>query len=335
MLDEVRAFVERLRAHQATSADGLRVGRQLLGRAIEVDPGLARDGVVGNLTAVGAVGLLERTVPADDLADRHQLAVILEGMASALPELVEHAAAHLGDDGEDALADDKATVAFDDEKLEDDDEDDGFSLDDALIALDARLRVTEEADEAADVSFLVAGALLIQSVHVLRRLAPTFRAGVRAIAAGDALLSSAGSERGTDPFEVGEGRALLETAYSQAAALLEADVPGQPTAAEPVEVPLSELDELICAMQDVADQELVDELAGALALIGGAAQVLRAGVGLGHRDPDTQRRMAAALGVLDPLALADLPEVRVAAAQALRELARSVLETTATSAATR
>ena len=43
---------------------------------------------------------------------------------------------------------------------------------------------------------------------------------------------------------------------------------------------------------------------------------------LGRQDTDTWRRMAAALGTLDPLALADLPEARAAAAQALRDLAR-------------
>jgi hypothetical protein len=88
-------------------------------------------------------------------------------------------------------------------------------------------------------------------------------------------------------------------------------------------------------MQDVAEEDLVEEVGGALALIGGAAQTLRAGVGLGHQDADKQRRMAAALGVLDPLALADLPEVRAMAALALRELARSAHRATATSATTR
>src|SRR5262249_57598420 len=89
------------------------------------------------------------------------------------------------------------------------------------------------------------------------------------------------------------------------------------------ELVVAGLGRLGAAMRDVADEQLVDEMAGALALIGGAAQTLRAGVILGHQEPDKQRRMAAALGALDPLALADLPEVRAAGARTLRELARS------------
>jgi hypothetical protein len=340
VLGEVRSFTERLRADQATSADGLRVGRQLLGGAIALDPVLAENGVVGNLTVAGAFGLLERTLLTDDLAGRLEVAAIMEELAGALPGLVEHAAAHLEDDDEDALEDGTATVAFDEEERRqdgegEDDGDVGFSLDDALTVLDGRLRVTEEASEAADVACQAASAMLIQGVLALRLVPPTFGARVRAIAAADALLSPAGPERGTDPAEVGEDSALLETAYSRAAALLEADLPEPPRAVVPVEVTLSQLDRLLSAMQDVAEEDLGDELAGALALIGGAEHTLRAGVGLGHQDADTQRRMAAALGVLDPLALADLPGVRVVAAQALRELARSAHEAIATSAATR
>jgi hypothetical protein len=255
-------------------------------------------------------------------------------MATALPGLVEHAAAHLEDDDEDELEDGEATVAFDDDELEQDDEDDEFSLDDALTTLDARLRVTDEAGEGADVAFQVAAVLLIQGVPALSRLQPTSGVTVRAIAASGALMSTAGGERETDPFDFGEAGPPIETAYSQAAALLEADVPAQPQAAEPVEERLSNLDELVGAMQEVADEDLVEELAGALALIGGATQTLRAGVGLGHQDADTQRRMAAALGTLDPLALADLPDLRAAAAQTLRKLARSAHGTTAASAST-
>jgi len=158
---------------------------------------------------------------------------------------------------------------------------------------------------------------------VLGQLPSTFAARVRAIAAANALLSTSGRERSTGPVEVAEDGAAIKTAYSQAASLLEADVPEQPPAWEPAELVLSRLDRLVAAMRDVADEQLVDEMAGALALIGGAAQTLRAGVILGHQEPDKQRRMAAALGALDPLALADLPEVRAAGARTLRELARS------------
>jgi hypothetical protein len=98
---------------------------------------------------------------------------------------------------------------------------------------------------------------------------------------------------------------------------------------------VSQLDWLLSAMQDVAEEDLGEDLAGALALIGGAAHTLWVGVGLRHHDPDTQRRMAAALGVLDPLALADFPEVRAAAAEALRKLARLAHAANATSPATR
>jgi hypothetical protein len=336
--DEVRAFLERLRAHQATSADGLRVGRQLLGSGIALDPGLADAGVVGNLAAAGAFGLLERTLLTDDLEGRLELAAIMEELASALPGLVEHAAAHLDDDDQDELEDGRATAASYDEELGqeegEDDEDVGFSLEDALTVLDARLRMTEEASEAADVAFQTTGGLLIQGVKVLLQLPVTSAARVRAIAAADALLSPAGRQPGTT-YEVVGDAALLDMAYSRAAALLEADLPEPPQAAEPLEVTMSELDGLLSAMQDVAEHHLVEEVAGALALIGGAAQTLRAGVGLGHQDADTQRRMAAALGVLDPLALADLPEVRAMAALALRELARSAHRATATSATTR
>jgi hypothetical protein len=335
--DEVRAFLERLRAHQATSADGLRVGRQLLGSGIALDPGLADAGVVGNLAAAGAFGLLERTLLTDDLEGRLELAAIMEDLASALPGLVEHAAAHLDDDDQDELEDGRATAASYDEELGqeegEDDEDVGFSLEDALTVLDARLRMTEEASEAADVAFQTTGGLLIQGVKVLLQLPVTSAARVRAIAAADALLSPAGRQPGTT-YEVVGDAALLDMAYSRAAALLEADLPEPPQAAEPLEVTMSELDGLLSAMQDVAEHHLVEEVAGALALIGGAAQTLRAGVGLGHQDADTQRRMAAALGTLDPLALADLPDLRAAAAQTLRKLARSAHGTTAASAST-
>jgi hypothetical protein len=192
--------------------------------------------------------------------------------------------------------------------------------------------VTEESGEAADVAFQAACAMLIQGVHALRMIPPAFGARVRAIAAADVLLSPAGPGRGTAPAEVDEGSAFLETAYSRAAALLEADLPGPPPAA--LEVSLSQLDWLLSAMRDVAEEDLGEDLAGALALIGGAAHTLWAGVGLRHHDADTQRRMAAALGVLDPLALADFPEVRAAAAEALRELARFAHAANATSAAT-
>src|SRR5262252_2801602 len=322
VVDELRAFTERLRAHQAASGDGLRVSKQLLSSAIALDPVLAEDGVAGTLTAIGAFGLLERTLPTDDLGDRLRLAAILEDLARVIPSLVEHAASHLEDD-EDELEDDEAMAALDDEELEEDNGGDSFSLDDVLAPLDARLRLTEEASDGADVAFLVAGALLIQGVHVLGQVQSTFAARVRAIAAADALLSTAGRESSTGPVEVADDGAAVQTAYSQAAALLEADVPEQPPAPEPAELVLSRLDRLVAAMQDVAGEQLVDEMAGALALIGGAAQTLRAGVILGHQDPDKQRRMAAALGALDPLALADLPEVRAAGARTLRELARS------------
>jgi hypothetical protein len=141
--------------------------------------------------------------------------------------------------------------------------------------------------------------------------------------------------RETAPAEVDEGGALLETAYSRAAALMEADLPGPPQAAVPPEVSLSQLDWLLGAMQDVAEEDLGEELAGALALIGGAAHTLWAGVGLGHHEADTQRRMAAAPGMLDPLALGDFPEVRAAAAEALRKRARVAHAANETSAATR
>src|SRR5262249_55993020 len=59
VVDELRAFTERLRAHQASSGDGLRVSRQLLSTAIVLDAVLAGDGAAGNLTAIGAFGLLE------------------------------------------------------------------------------------------------------------------------------------------------------------------------------------------------------------------------------------------------------------------------------------
>jgi hypothetical protein len=316
------------------------VGRSLLRSAIAIDPLGAQNGVVGNLTAVGAFGLLEGTVPTDDPEDRVQLAAILEEMASALPRLVEHAASHLEDDDEDELEDDRATTAsFHDEpqdelrdELEEDLQDDEFTLDDALTALDARLRVTDEASEGADVAFHVACALLIQSLPAVLGLPATFEARVRVIAAGDALMSG---EQEVNPFEVGEVAPLLETAYTRAAALLEADLPGPAPAAEPVEVQFSQLDEVVGAMQDLADHELLEELAGALALIGGLAQTLRAGVALGHQDADTQGRMAAALGALDPLALADLPEARAAGAQTLRELSRSVHESAAAATTSR
>jgi len=333
LLDQVRAFMEALRAHQATSADGLRVSRHLLVSAIALDPVLAEDGVVRNLTPVGAFALLERTLPTDGLADRLRLRAILEDTATSLPGLVAHAAAHVEvDHNEDELADDEADAAFDDEELEGDDEDeelteddeeDRFNLDDALTALDDRLRVTEEASEGADVAFLVASALLIQGVDSLGPLPSTLGTGVRANAASDALLSPAREAHAGVPLEADQGGVVLKMAYARAAALLEADVPEQPQAQRPVEAMLSQLDKLVGAMQDVAGEELIDGLAGALALIGGAAETLRVGVALGPEDADTQRRMAAALGVLDPLALADLPEVRVAAAQTLRELARS------------
>jgi len=342
VLDEVRAFMERLRAHEATSADGLRVGRQLLRSAIALDPVLARNGALGNLAAAGALALLEQTLPIDRVADRVRLAAILEEMADALPDLAAHAAAHLEDDDEDELADDEATAAFDDQELEDedeelqeDDEEDGFNLGDALTALDARLRVTEQASEGADVAFLAACALLIQGVDSLSTLPPTLGARVRANAAAGALLSPAGEEHATAPLEADEDSALLEMAYLQAAALLEADVPEQPRPQRPVEAALSGLDTLVGAMQDVTDEQVVEGLAGALALIGGAAETLRVGVALGHEDAETQRRMAAALGALDPIALADLPEVRAAAAQTLRGLARLAHGTSAAAATTR
>lgn len=341
LLDEVRAFMERLRAHQATSADGLRVSRHLLRSAIALDPVLARNGAIGNLTAAGALALLEQTLPIDRVADRVRLAAILEEMADALPDLVAHAAAHLEDDDEDELGDDEATAAFDDQELENEDEElqeddveDGFDLGDALTALDARLRVTEQASEGADVAFLAACALLIQGVDSLSTLPPTLGARVRANAAADALLSPKGEEHATAPLEADEDSALLEMAYAQAAALLEAEIPELPKGQRPVEVALSELDTLVGAMEDVTDEQVVDGLAGALALIGGAAETLRVGVALGHEDADTQRRMAAALGVLDPIALADRAEVRAAAAQTLRELARSARGTTAVAATT-
>src|SRR5262249_57761807 len=113
-----------------------------------------------------------------------------------------------------------------------------------------RLRFREEASEGADVAFLVAGALLIQGVHVLGQLQSTFAARVRAMAAADALLSAAGRESSTGSVEAAEGGAAVQTAYSQAAALLEADVPGQPPAPEPAELVLSRLGKLVPAVQD-------------------------------------------------------------------------------------
>ena len=326
VLDEVRVFGERLRGREATSADGLRLGRQLLGAALALDPEVAENGVVGNLTGAAALGLLSWSLPTDHPGDRLRLAAWLEQMATALPSLVDHAAAHLEDDGDEYETEaDEATGAGNDEELEEDDArvEELFPLDDVLAAFDVRLSETEDASEGADLAFQVACALLIHGVNALRHLPLTFEARVRAIAAGDALMSDAREEGATPSPEDAEARARLEAAYSRAAALLEADVAEQPLAAEPVEVRLSELDELVEAMQEVADNELVDELAGALALIGGASQTLRVGIRLGHQDADTGRRMAAALGTLDPLALADLAEARAGAARTLRELAGS------------
>jgi hypothetical protein len=175
---------------------------------------------------------------------------------------------------------------------------------------------------------------VIAAMHDLRVFPPTFAPRVRAAAASDALLGPSGAARGNDPFKVGHGSAVLESAYSRAATLLETDLPDRPQPAEPAEKALSEVDDLVGAMLDVAANETVEGLAGALALLAGTALTLSAGVRLGHEDPEKQQRMAAALGVLDPLALADRPESRAAAARALRELARSASPTAGASSPT-
>lgn len=316
VIDETRAFKERLEAQQATSSDGRRVGRQLLFAAIALDP-LARDGKLGSLAGVGAIGLMERTLPTGDPEVGMQLAEILEELEEELPGLIDHAAAHLEEDEDELL---------DEEEPEDEEGEDEEALlpglDDVLSALDARLRLVHEASEGADLAYRTATALLAQSMGGLRRLPATVEAGMRVAAAAEALLADAAAIREAAPLDA-ERAAALETMCLRAAALLEADVPGQPREAEPVELQLSRLDELVAAMQDVADLGLVEDPAGLLALIGGATQTLQLGVGLGHPDADTRGRMAAALGALDPLALADLPDVRRQAAQTLRDVARS------------
>jgi hypothetical protein len=317
VLDQVRAFLERLQAREATSADGRELGRLLLVGATVLDPFQTEDGEAdeaGDLTVAAAIGLLEEALPADGSELRYGVGTRLRLLAAALPGLVEHAEAELEDDDEEEAEES-------DEEL-DDDEDDEIVLDELLEALDARLRVTDDAGEAADVAFQLAMALLAYGLTAVGMHPRTFGNQARAMAAADALVWKSGVD-GSFMSAAGEDAVHMRAAYTRAEALLKADVPEQPPMPASVEVLLPELDHLVYAMLNLADSELVDELAGGLALISGAEQILWVGLRLGHRDADISRRMAAALGTLDPLALAGLPETRAAAAEGIRELARS------------
>ena len=119
MLDQVREFVERLRAQEATSADGLRIGRQLVGSATGLDIARSGEGVAGNLTLAAAFGLLDGTLPPHHVEDRPVVAGVLWHVAHTLPRLVEHAAAHLSEDDEGEPEDDGAAEASETEDLED------------------------------------------------------------------------------------------------------------------------------------------------------------------------------------------------------------------------
>jgi hypothetical protein len=311
---EVQAMAERLRAREATSADGLRLGRQLILSAIALDPVLSESGELGNATAAGAFSLLEGSLLADGLGDTDRFLSPLEAMADAVPHLIEHAAEHLeGSDDED---EDEEEDDEDDDEQEEDDDESLLTLEDGLDAVDARLMQTDQAGEGADLALQLACLLLIHGYRRAHWLPPAFESRVRA--AGDALMAPALS----DPDD--DDGIQPRLACSQAAGLLEAEVPSRPPSDDPVEIRLTELDDQIEAVRELVDADrLVDGVGGVLTLIGAAVQTLHVGLRLGHEDADQLRRMAAALGLLDPLALADFPELRAVAAASLRELARS------------
>jgi hypothetical protein len=321
---DVRTMVERLRSGEATSADGRRLGRQLILSAIALDPVMVEAGELGNFAAVGAFSLLEGALLTDGVEDAVRLVSPMEAMADAIPHLIEHAAEHL--EGEQHDEEDEDEDEDDDEDGEeldggDEDEEGGVDLEDALDAVDDRLKVTEEATEGATLAFQVACVLLIHSVRRVHWLPPAFEARVQA--AGDTLMAGESSDAEEDD-------PLVALTCEQAAALLEADVPSQPRAAQSAETQLTELDGLVDAIRELAGTDaLVDGHVGALSLIGAAAQVLQVGLRLGPEDADLRGRMAAGLGALDPLALADFPELRAGAARTLRELARSVQDAAA------
>lgn len=309
ILDQVRTFAQQLRLEQATSAEGLRLGRQLLGALMALDSLEAEDGEFGNLRTIAAVGLLERTLPTDDEDIRLEVEGLMRELERSLPRLVQHAAEHLEDE-----EDDLGGEAED----EDEEEDDEVDLEDALAAVNARLRVTEDPGDGADVAYALACSLLVASFEGLAALPPSFEARKRVIAAGIALLPAADHVRSTISFE-DDGDTAPEITFRKAAGLLEVDLGGEPSL-DAADALLGHLDGVVYAMQELVDRELVEDPAAALALYAASAQVLRIALQLGHREPEVQDQMAAGLGTLDPLALADLPEARAVAAQALREL---------------
>jgi hypothetical protein len=313
VVDQVRAFRERLQAQEATSADGRQLGKLLVVSAIALDAARAEDGAVGAVIPLGALAILEQALPTADRVARSRVANALRLMAGELPGLIEHAEA---DFEYDAAHESEEP----DEEPEEEDEEGEFVLDERISDLDLRLSVTEEAGEAADVAYELAIALLVQGLEAMGAHPYAYGHQSRAMAAAHALMSTGASDNETFRRDAGAAAILTDDAYGRAVALLEADVPRQPPAPESAEVLLPEFDSVLDAMRDVANSELVDELGGGLALVSGAAQVLWLGVLLNHEDADLRRRMAAALGTLDPLALASLPEARALAIDGLREL---------------
>lgn len=304
--DEVQALGERLSSGQAAWDDGLRVGELLLDAATRLDLDNSPDGDLGSPFAPGAFWLLERRAPGSALAIGPALHTLLTGMEQAVPDIVAHAAAHL----EEGPVPDEDEV---DDAWDDEEEEEGPDLEDILPAFDMRLRTTEDAAEGASLAHDLAAAFLAQSLTIETQAADL---DVRSACATAALVADA------ELPDLGELRAT----YLSAAALLGADLELPPTEqdeadeAERVEEDLALLDMLVGTISELADSDLITEPAGGLALLGAAGQALQAGLRLGHPDPRQQQQMAAALGLLDPLALVVMPEAREGAAARLREL---------------
>ncbi|HEX4214431.1 MAG TPA: hypothetical protein VIA06_14035 [Candidatus Dormibacteraeota bacterium] len=329
------AFRERLVGTEATSAEGRELGELLLLASIAQDPEEALTDLHPSLRPAASLTLLLGGAPSSNPEVLVTMDEILAELAVDFSELLSHTLSHLEtEEIEEAEAEagveaEAEAEAEDDGELEEgpyaeaeeEEEEDEVSLYPELEAIDGLLGMTDDPADGARLATATAAALLAQA-RIALTIAEELPVWERAAAAAGVLIAGDPEEELDD-----EDLAVAAPWYERTAAMLAAELPETAADEESDDDHLTRLDGLLAAMQAMGSEDDVEEEpAGALGLLGAASEALRIGVSLAG-ETGSRNRLAAALAVLDPLALADREaEVRTGAAGILRDLAAEARE---------
>lgn len=321
-------FRDRLASGDATSAEGRELGELLLLASIAQDPDEALSDLHPSLRPAAALTLLLGGAPSTDPEVLVTIEEILAELAVDFSELLSHTLSHLEtEELEEVEAEEAGADEDEDEELDEgpyaelDEDGEGISLYPELEAIDGLLGMTDDPADGARLATAAAAALLAQA-RIALTIAEELPIWERAAAAAGVLIAG-------DPEEELDAEDLTVAGpwYERTAAILAAELPEPAAEEESSDDRLTRLDGLVAAMLAMGSEDDVEEEpAGALGLIGGASEALRIGVCLAP-ESGTRNRLAAAAAVLDPLALSDLAtEVRTGAAEVLRQLAADAQE---------